>query len=275
MKQNTLLACSLVTLAALSSPVAKAALIGHWEMNEASGNIADSSGNNLTGTAAVAGTGMSYSQASVAAGTYGALTVDAATAASFGTAIDFGVDAGNRGNFTLGGAAAIDSLLESTASTFTIMAWINLDSISGTQRLMATGPTGGWGFGTNSDDLRFTKLGVTDNTHLTTIVTGTWTHIAMTYNANTWEGFVNGVSVGSVVAGGGYTEEAGTDFRIGAQAAGDDQFFGKMDNLKVFNTALTVGEIQAAAIPEPSTYGLMGAGALAAVSFIRRRRKAA
>lgn len=35
------------------------------------------------------------------------------------------------------------------------------------------------------------------------------------------------------------------------------------------------GNISVSAIPEPSTYGLMGAGALAAVSLIRRRRLAA
>ena len=29
------------------------------------------------------------------------------------------------------------------------------------------------------------------------------------------------------------------------------------------------------AVPEPSTYGLIGAGALAAVAFVRRRRKTA
>lgn len=33
--------------------------------------------------------------------------------------------------------------------------------------------------------------------------------------------------------------------------------------------------VNASAVPEPSTYGLMGAGALAAASYVRRRRKAA
>lgn len=37
----------------------------------------------------------------------------------------------------------------------------------------------------------------------------------------------------------------------------------------------SAGNISVSAVPEPSTYGLMGAGALAAISMIRRRRMAA
>lgn len=36
---------------------------------------------------------------------------------------------------------------------------------------------------------------------------------------------------------------------------------------------VTVDNISVTAVPEPSTYGLMGAGALAAVAIVRRRRK--
>ena len=41
----------------------------------------------------------------------------------------------------------------------------------------------------------------------------------------------------------------------------------------VFNNA--TGTLTFTAVPEPSTYGLIGAGALAAVAFVRRRRKTA
>lgn len=42
-----------------------------------------------------------------------------------------------------------------------------------------------------------------------------------------------------------------------------------------FSAAFSGGNLVVSAVPEPSTYGLIGAGALAAVAFVRRRRKAA
>jgi hypothetical protein len=257
------------------------AIVSYWNMNESSGNLADSAGTNNTTAVNVAGTGLIYSQASVTAGSYGALTVSPALAAAFGTSIDFGTDGSNRGNFSLGAPASIGGLVTAGPAspdglgTFTIMAWINLDSIVGSQRLMGTGPTGGWGFGTNDDDLRFTTFGTADNSLANSLVAGTWTHIAMTYNNNSWEGFINGVSAGVDTDAGNFLEETTANFRIGSNSSGTDQFLGRMDELKLFNTVLTPAEIQAAAVampvPEPTTWALLCGAGLLGLGQLRRR----
>ena len=93
------------------------------------------------------------------AGTYGAITITAAQSASFGTSIDFGTNSTNFGNYNIQGAgeAAIDALLEPGTggnrinSQMTIMAWLNLDNITGTQSIFSSNQGGGgdgWRFGT-------------------------------------------------------------------------------------------------------------------------------
>jgi autotransporter-associated beta strand protein len=50
--------------------------------------------------------------------------------------------------------------------------------------------------------------------------------------------------------------------------------FSNFDNTN-FTAAFASGDLVVTAVPEPSTYGLIGAGALAAVAFVHRRRKVA
>lgn len=68
---------------------------------------------------------------------------------------------------------------------------------------------------------------------------------------------------------------------LATNAPGSSNYYLKLD----INNGFTLGDIATAsgsgvsasvsAVPEPSTYGLMGAGAAAAVAFVRRRRKLA
>ena len=75
-----------------------------------------------------------------------------------------------------------------------------------------------------------------------------------------------GAKLDDIRLGAGYQASAGTN------AAYDEMkvwtFDHTMDSLASVEAAM-------AAVPEPSTYGLMGAGALAGIALIRRRRKAA
>ena len=92
----------------------------HWSLNETSGTDAfDSSGNSLNGA---------YQ------GTY---TLN--QAGQFGTAVDFD---GSTGEVFKGATSALYDL----RNDFTIAAWVNADSVTGTQRIFSSAG-GQWGFG--------------------------------------------------------------------------------------------------------------------------------
>lgn len=265
----------LSVLSAMTLASADGALVAYWNLNESGGNIADSSGNNLTGTASAGG--LAYSQGSVTAGTYGALTVDAATAAAFGTSVNF--TRASSGSFTVNGAAGgvLETLAEAGPSTgaFTVMAWINTTGLpaSTTYRVFGTGPVGGWGLGmANVDRLKFTTYGNTDYLSTgTTPFNGNWHHVAVTWSNGTVTSYVDGNAVTLNSAATTFTDEASALFRIGGNTDGSDLFNGRIDELKIFNTALDVTQLrlEAVAVPEPSAFVLGGLGLLA---LFRRRR---
>ncbi len=64
-------------------------------------------------------------------------------------------------------------------------------------------------------------------------------------------------------------------FSISTYTQGQTAWVNNVNSVSYFlDSAGNIG-VNASAVPEPSTYGLMGAGALAAASYVRRRRKAA
>lgn len=135
-----------------SAVLSQAALVGYWNMDEASGNLSDSSGNGFNGIKRTAGPGAVYGEATVAPGTYGAISVTSSVVNGFGTSIDFAENTtNNRSNYDIGTPATVTNLITSAGGgtgTMTIMAWINLDTTSGTQRIFGTGVGGsnGWAF---------------------------------------------------------------------------------------------------------------------------------
>ena len=260
-----------VALAALPS---HAGLIAHYELNEASGNALDSSASSFTGTAANAGSGRIYSQASVPAGTYGATTVTPAQAAAFGTSIDFGADAANFGNYNLTGAGltTVDGLLEPGTGgnridgTLTVMAWVNLDTAAGVQSIFSSvqgGGGDGWRFGTNGTGLRFTTLGAQDFNQGSDLVAGTWYHLAVTVNNDAIDFYQNGNLIGSQTATVNYIEEAaGFEVKLGGKSTAAENMFGRLDDVKLYDNVLSASEIISAAafVPEPSALVLVGLG---------------
>jgi hypothetical protein len=82
-----------------------------------------------------------------------------------------------------------------------------------------------------------------------TLSPGVWYHVAMVYDGSTVRGFVNGVLEGSQAVSG---QLQATDFplKIGAGApvngtSSKDWFAGLIDEVSIYNRALTLGEIQA------------------------------
>ncbi|MGB0774916.1 MAG: LamG-like jellyroll fold domain-containing protein, partial [Akkermansiaceae bacterium] len=167
---------------------------------------------------------------------------------------------------------------------FTVAAWVNIDPANGgNSRILSMAMGGGFvgeGFGVGfdlSNDVLATTYGQVDYNPSSTVPFSTWTHVAYRFGFNggadidTVEFFVNGVSVvTSDPAVNGMNNTVGT-FSIGnINIPGNEQYFtGLIDDLRVYDTEISNGEIAALAVPEPSSAALLGLGGFALI--LRRR----
>ena len=79
----------------------------------------------------------------------------------------------------------------------------------------------------------------------------TWTHVAATYDGTRLRFYVNGNLVASLAASGAYQVNTGPLW-IGGNAVYGEHFKGKLDDVRIYNRALSQSEIQqdmATAIP--------------------------
>ena len=103
----------------------------------------------------------------------------------------------------------------------------------------------------------------------------TWTHVAATYDGTTLTHYVDGNLIDSVTQAGAIGYTGSPRLTIGARnAQHPGNFFnGMIDEVKLYNTALTQAEVQAAMVPEPTTLILLMTGliGLARIRFRRSR----
>jgi hydrogenase maturation factor HypE len=71
----------------------------------------------------------------------------------------------------------------------------------------------------------------------------TWTHVAITYDGTTLRMFINGVQTASKVLGGSITVSTGA-LQIGGNTVWGEYFKGLIDEVRIYNRALTSAEIQ-------------------------------
>jgi glucose/arabinose dehydrogenase/PKD repeat protein len=72
----------------------------------------------------------------------------------------------------------------------------------------------------------------------------TWTHLAATYDGTTLRMFVNGAQAGSRAVSGAMVTSTGA-LRVGGNSLWGEYFAGRIDEVRIYNRALTAAEVQA------------------------------
>ncbi|NCC23170.1 MAG: LamG domain-containing protein [Alphaproteobacteria bacterium] len=216
-------------------------LVGHWRLDDGAGSTtaADSSGNGHTGTL----TNMEAAQ-------------DWVQAATISGGLDFD---GTDDHVSVADNPALD-----LTSTVSVSAWIKADSLTtGTEENRIVFKGGG-GHGDNLYTLEVNNGIIAFALHgfapgvdssacvatddfcvrgVTTVSTGTWYHVAGTYDGNVAKVYVNGVEDGSNIFTNTGTANS-YPLNIGGRSDASDMFDGQIDDVRVHDRALTSHEIE-------------------------------
>jgi hypothetical protein len=139
------------------------------------------------------------------------------------------------------------------------------------------GDTTDWGISQMGTQVAF-GIGSSDRTIFssTNVNTGDWIHVAATWDTSgTMILYLNGNL--EATDGLASTEPRGTinPFFIG-QDLGGNTYTGSLDEIRIYDSALSAGQVAAlAAIPEPATYAMFAGLAALGLAFVRRPKSAA
>lgn len=206
-------------------------LVGHWKFDEASGTFAnDSSGNNNTGTLA---------------------NTPTRVAGKLGTgALQFA--AASQEYITV----ASSSSLNSPVRAITLAAWVNASDWSGNRRILQKGDGDNqYRLLAEGGVLKFHLHGV-DTLTAPLPATGNWIHLAATWDGSTMILFTNGVAQASTGAGGTLATTANplAIARKNGSGVSGDYFNGRLDDVRIYNRALSGAEIAALMTNAPPVF---------------------
>jgi hypothetical protein len=145
---------------------------------------------------------------------------------------------------------AHNTSLNPGTSGLTVSAWVDPDVSSGTRLAVGKERTGGLGYGLYSRGSTGTPTAsVFTTSNLATSATSAlsttqWSHIALTWSSNTLGLYVNGTQVTSRSTTGSFGTSTGT-LRIGGTSTASAYFDGLVDEVRVYQRALTAAEITA------------------------------
>ena len=218
-----------VSVTVSNQPAAPPGLVAAYGFNEASGlQVTDVSGQGNGGTISGA---------------------TRTTAGKFGGALSFN---GTSAWVTVNDAASLD-----LTTGMTIEAWVKPSTLTGWRSVVTKEAPGGLAYALYSGNNASRPAGylhINDDIAVsgtTAMVANVWTHLAVTYDGTTVRLFVNGVQVRTQSAPGAAMTTAGV-LRIGGNSVWGEYFKGLIDEVRIYNRALTVNEIQVdmtAAIP--------------------------
>jgi hypothetical protein len=237
----------------------RAKAVGYWKLDDCTGTtVNDSSGNSNTGTI-TAGAGGNTSAGSCSSGTSTEMWNDGTTG-KFNSSLGFD---GSDDTVNAGSGTSLDALTNKS-----VTAWINAASFGENSygRIVDKGTdpssSSGWGlFVCNSTNCSGNNLaffhdfsGANDGwwtTPTNSISTGSWIHVAVTYNNSSASNdpviYINGESktiTESITPAGTASDDSATSLFIGNRSAGDRTFDGSIDDVRVYNYILNSRQIK-------------------------------
>ena len=179
---------------------------------------------------------------------------------------------------------ADDPLWTFGSNDFTVALWVNFDSISpgpvtvAPNTLIAHDQGGGsipkWAFSYNASGSLIFHVNGAGSTFVTSPstffpATGDWHHVAVTRTGTTFSFFADGLPLGAS-SGPATIPDAAAPLTIG-QAEGLGFLDGLIDDVRIYDSALSAGDVEAlAAAPIPAALWLFGS-ALGLVGWVRRK----
>jgi hypothetical protein len=160
----------------------------------------------------------------------------------FGRALSF---SGTGNLVTVPDASSID-----LTTGMTLQAWLNPSALSGWRAALLKEAPGGLTYSLYAHDnaphpAATVNTGGIDQTvpGAAALALNTWTHVAATYDGATLRLFVNGVQVATRAVTGSLITSTGA-LRIGGNTVWGEYFTGLIDEIRIYNRALTPAEIQ-------------------------------
>ena len=217
-----LLVSPIVSQQEIYAQTSPAGLVASYGFIEGSGSTtADTSGNSNTGT--------------ISAATW-------TTSGKYGNALSFN---GTSSRVNINDASSLD-----LSTGMTLEAWVYPTSSTGWRTVLLKEIPGDLSYGIYAFDdasrpVAYIYVGGSEISAQGTasIPLNTWTHLATTYDGATLRLFVNGSQVGSRAISGAISVST-SPLRIGGNAIWGEYFSGRIDEVRIYNRALTQTEIQ-------------------------------
>jgi hypothetical protein len=144
-----------------------------------------------------------------------------------------------------------DAAVLDLTSAFTIEAWIYASTVSGWRTVMLKEAPNSLAYGLYSGNGSSRPAGWAQAAGrdyfvnaTANLVANTWTHVATTYDGTTLRMFINGTQVSTAAGPAALAVSTGA-LRIGGNAVWGEYFSGRIDEVRVYNRALTAAQIQA------------------------------